>query len=103
MNDAITPAALPPSGRPTVADSEWQGMTLDELRRRRAAAMVRLEVCKAKLAMRYESMSGEVQRNGVRGLLFDAAQTSKLKKVDYLLLAFKAGRLIYNLLKTRRR
>ena len=73
----------------TVPDTQWRGLTLDELRKRRAKALMRREVGKVK-----------INDNGIRGLMFSNKAISNLKAADYVFLGWKIARLF---IKARRR
>ena len=73
---------------------EWKGLTLEELRFRRAMALVRCQLSREAMV---EDVKEQVNTNGVRSLLFSNKTTMRLKKVDMLLLGFKAARTIYGL------
>ncbi len=76
---------------------EWKGLTLEELRFRRAMALVRCQLSREAMQTSVEDVKEQVNTNGVRSLLFTNKTTMRLKKVDMLLLGFKAARTIYSL------
>jgi hypothetical protein len=78
-------------------DENWSGMTLDELRYRRALSLVKLEAGKGKMANTVDALRNHVSDNGIRGLLFSNNMLHQLKTVDYLILGFKASRLLARL------
>ena len=76
---------------------EWKGMTIDELRLRRAVALVRKEMGKERMAVTVEGLKGRVADNGVRGLLFNDKTITGLKTADYVLLGWKLARSLLKL------
>ena len=62
---------------------EWQGMTLEQLRRARARALVRREVGRTTMQYSIDDMKSSVANNGVRALMFRPGTVSSLKTVDY--------------------
>ena len=101
MNDnkdnGSLPVALPD------ASGEWQGMTLEQLRRARARALVRREVGRATMQYSIDDMKTNVANNGVRALMFSPGTVSSLKTADYVLLGFKLTRWLMGLRNDRRR
>ncbi len=83
-----------------VPDSEWNGLTLDELRKRRAKALLRREVGKVKVNAVLAGMRTRVNDNGLRGLMFSNKAINTLKAADY---AFLGWRIAKFFIKTRRR
>ena len=71
---------------------EWRGMTLDDLRRARAKALIRREVGRASLQYNVEGVRSNVANNGWRALMFSPSTIGRLKTADYVLLGFKAFR-----------
>ena len=84
----------------TVPDTQWRGLTLDELRKRRAKALLRREVGKVKVNAVLARMRTRVNDNGLRGLMFSNKAISNLKAADYVFLGWKIARLF---IKARRR
>jgi len=82
---------------------EWNGCTLEELKRRRVVALVRRELGREKLAYNVGEIKGNVAANGVRGLLFSKSTVAKLKTADYLLLGWKIARGLLMLRNRKRR
>lgn len=82
---------------------EWQGMTLEQLRRARARALVRREVGRTTMQYSIDDMKSSVANNGVRALMFRPGTVSSLKTVDYVLLGFKLSRWLLGLRNNRRR
>jgi len=82
---------------------QWRGMTLSELQRARAKALVRREVERANMMNSIDGVRTNVASNGVRGLMFNASEVSHLKTADYLLLGFKLSRWLMNLRNKKRR
>ena len=83
--------------------SEWKGMTLEQLRRARAKALVRREVGRATMQYSIDDMKTNVANNGVRALMFSPGTVSSLKTADYVLLGFKLTRWLMGLRNNRRR
>ena len=84
----------------TVLDTQWRGLTLDELRKRRAKALLRREVGKVKINAALGNVRTRVNDNGIRGLMFSNKAISNLKAADYVFLGWKIARLF---IKARRR
>ncbi|MCF0182506.1 MAG: hypothetical protein HUK11_09715 [Muribaculaceae bacterium] len=82
------------TGAPT---KEWQGMTLDELRQRRAIALVHRELSRERFALKVEEARHKVETNGVRGVLFKSTTITKLKTADYVLLGWRLARGLFKL------
>ena len=101
MNDnkenATLPVAIPD------ASDDWQGMTLEQLRRARARALVRREVGRATMQYNIDGMKNSVAENGVHALMFSPGTVSSLKTADYVLLGFKLTRWLMGLRNSRRR
>ena len=57
---------------PSINDEsgDWQGMTLEQLRRARAKALVRREVGRATMQYSIDNVKDNVSNNGVRALMF---------------------------------
>lgn len=91
-NNPLPPANVEAAA--PVAEPEWNGYTIDELQRLRAKALVKRELGRMQLLGMASNMQQSVQNNGMRGLLFNKNQVLGLKKADYMLLAFKATRLL---------
>lgn len=85
------------------APNDWRGMTLEELRRARAKALVRREVGRASVQYNLDSVRTNVASNGVRALMFSPGTVSHLKTADYLLLGFKLTRWLMGMRNNRRR
>ena len=85
------------------ASGEWQGMTLEQLRRARARALVRREVGRATMQYSIDDMKANVASNGMRALMFSPGTVSSLKAADYVLLGFKITRWLMGLRNNRRR
>ncbi len=104
-NDTIQPtnppATLPPSTN--TQQQEWKGLTIDELKMRRAKQLVLREVNRASLNYQFANMRENVSQNGVRGLLFSDNAITGLKKADYAFLGYKALALLIKLYTRRRR
>lgn len=83
---------------------EWKGLTLEELKKRRAKWLVKRELSRMSMAHQYQSTRENVSQNGLRGLLFSSGEVAMLKKTDYFYLGFKAiNALIKLYLKRKRR
>ena len=83
--------------------AQWNGLTMDALRMRRAKMLVRREVKRATLIHQLETKRDEVSRNGVRSLLFTPSTVAGLKKADYAFLGYKAIMLLVRLYTRRKR
>lgn len=90
---------------PSINDEQedWQGMTLEQLRRARAKALVRREVGRATMQYSIDNVKDNVSNNGVRALMFSPGTVSHLKTADYVLLGFKLVRWLMGLRNDRRR
>ena len=82
---------------------EWQGMTLEQLRRARAKALVRREVGRATIQYNLDNVKDNVENNGIRALMFSPSTVSSLKTADYVLLGFKLMRWVMGLKNNNRR
>ena len=91
-----------PVATPDAPDS-WRGMTLEELRRARAKALVRREVGRASMQYSIDGLKSNVESNGVRALMFSPGTVSHLKTADYVLLGFRIARWLASARSTRRR
>ncbi len=98
-NNNIDNTALPIND----ADTEWKGMTIDQLRRARARALVRREVGRATMQYSLDNVKDNVQSNGVRALMFSPGTVSGLKTADYALLGFKIMKWVLGVRNNRRR
>ena len=87
----------------TDQSGEWQGMTLEQLRRARAKALVRREVGRASMQYSLDNVKDNVSNNGIRALMFSSDTVSHLKTADYVLLGFRLARWILSLRGNRRR
>ena len=83
--------------------AEWQGMTLEQLRRARAKALVRREVGRATMQYSLDNVKDNVSSNGIRALMFSPDTVSHLKTADYVLLGFKLTRWLMGLRSDNRR
>ena len=93
----INGAALPDES------GEWKGMTIEQLRRARAKALVRREVGRATMQYSLDNVKDNVQSNGVRALMFSPSTVSSLKTADYVLLGFRLTRWLMGRRNNRRR
>ena len=82
---------------------EWKGLTIDELKMRRAKSLVVREINRTSLAYQFNNARDNVSQNGIRGLLFSDNTIVGLKKADYLLLGAKAIGLLLKLYSRRKR
>lgn len=82
---------------------EWQGMTLEQLRRARAKALIRREVGRATIQYNLDNVKDNVSSNGIRALMFSSDTVSHLKTADYVLLGFRLTRWLMGLRNNRRR
>lgn len=99
-----TPYSPPVVQVVTAQASDWKGLTLEELQKRRAKSLVRREVSRVSIAHQYQSTRENVSQNGVRGLLFSSGEVAMLKKTDYFYLGYKALNALVKLyLKHKRR
>ena len=92
--------ALPPA---KANQSEWKGLTMDELKMRRAKSLVLREVNRANMAYQLNNARDNVSQNGIRGLLFSNNTITGLKKADYLFIGAKAIGLVLKLYARRKR
>lgn len=76
---------------------QWNGLTMDELKMRRAKSLVMREVSRAGIMHQLNTTRDNVSQNGVRALLFSDNTIAGLKKADYLLLGAKAATLLLRL------
>ena len=97
INTNINDGALPDES------GEWQGMTLDQLRRARAKALVRREVGRATMQYSLDNVKDNVSNNGVRALMFSPGTVSHLKTADYVLLGFRLTRWLMGMRSDNRR
>ncbi|MBO4723601.1 MAG: hypothetical protein J5629_11845 [Muribaculaceae bacterium] len=84
-------------------ESDWKGLTLEELQRRRAKWLIKREVSRMSMAHQYESTRENVSQNGVRALMFNTGEVAMLKKTDYFYLGYKALRAFVKLYIKRKR
>ncbi len=90
------PTAVPEPASPA-ADPVWDGLTLEQLRFRRAMALVRREVGRERMNGLLSNVKSGVRRDGVRSLMFSSNTVKGLRWVDYALLGFKSFRLLSRL------
>ena len=74
------------------APDDWNGMTLEELRRARAKALIRREVGRATMQYSLDGVKSNVASNGMRALLFNSNTVTSLTTVDYVFLGFRLMR-----------
>ena len=77
--------------------------TLEELRYRRALALVRRELGRSQLNASVNNMKTRVSDNGIRGFMGDNSFLKKMKTADYLLLGFKLSNALYKLWRKKKR
>ena len=97
---------LPPTTVPTTTSTqqkEWKGLTMDELKMRRAKSLVLREVNRANLSYQFNNARDNVSQNGIRGLLFSNNTITGLKKADYLFLGAKAIGILLRLYSRRKK
>ncbi len=70
----------------------WQGLTLEQLRYRRALSAVKLEAGKERITNFMGDTKEKVEKGGLRGLLFSNKMVGRLKWVDYLILGYQVTR-----------
>lgn len=87
-NEAIELAAK------TTPQPDWKGYTIDELRRRRAKALIKRELARVKFTHEVGSVQQRAKQHGMRGLLFNNNTVAGLNKADYAFLGIKALRLL---------
>ena len=63
--------------------NQWKGYTLEELRMKRAKALIMTEVSKSQLLSAYEMAKSKTNSHGVRALLFNNNVLKGLKTTDY--------------------
>ena len=106
MNNETLTNSIPPVAMAAANDTpqqQWKGLTMDELRMRRAKQLVIREVNRASLNYKLSSMRNNVSQNGVRGVLFNNSTITGLKKADYASLGYKAVALLVKIFVRRRR
>lgn len=106
MNNTQQPPVNPASAVTTSQapqQQDWKGLTIDELKMRRAKSLVLREVNRASLSHQFSNARDTVSQNGIRGLLFNDNTIVGLKKADYLFLGAKAIGLILKLYSKRKR
>lgn len=74
-----------------------RGMTLEELRTKRAKALIMSEVTKAQLLSSYNVMKSKNGNHGIRAFLFSNSVVKSLKTADYIFLGAKAAMLGFRL------
>lgn len=97
---------LPTTAVPTTTSTqqkEWKGLTMDELKMRRAKSLVLREVNRANLSYQFNNARDNVSQNGIRGLLFSNNTITGLKKADYLFLGAKAIGILLRLYSRRKK
>lgn len=79
--------------------NDWKGYTLEELKMKRAKALVLSEVSKAQLLAAYEVAKDKTNSHGLRAWLFGGEVLKGLKFTDYLMFSAKAAMLGFKLWK----
>lgn len=102
-NQGQSPQPIIPAATPSTQQQEWKGLTLDELKMRRAKSLILREVNRANIAHQFSNARDNVSQNGIRGILFNNSTRVGLKKADYAFLGFKAIGLLLKLYNRRRR
>lgn len=103
MNNSMHPTTTLPSAGGDTREQEWKGLTIDELKMRRAKALVLREVNRASVTHQFANMRENVSNNGVRGLIFKQSTVAGLKKADYAFIGAKAIALLVRLYLRRKR
>ena len=92
--NGITPATN------QVAEPEWDGYTLEQLRFQRALALIKLENEKAKLTQKANNQlaqfKSQTTAKGLTGNIFKLV-SGRLKWVDYALIAFNVAKFVTRL------
>lgn len=83
MDNSMLPMATPD------APDDWRGMTIEELRRARAKALIRREVSRASMQYNIDGVRSNVASNGMRALMFSPDMVSRLNTADYVVLGFR--------------
>lgn len=100
MSNEMPQTSNPPATLPASTSNEqqqWKGLTIDELKMRRAKQLVLREVNRASLSYQLNNVRDNVSQNGIRGLLFSDNAITGLKKADYAFLGYKAIALLIKL------
>ena len=100
MSNEMPQTSNPPATLPASTGNEqqqWKGLTIDELKMRRAKQLVLREVNRASLSYQLNNVRDNVSQNGIRGLLFSDNAITGLKKADYAFLGYKAIALLIKL------
>lgn len=98
MNETDNTAMTVPAS--ASASATWKGLSLEQLRMRRAKALVRREVGKVKMNAALDGMKTRVSDNGIRGLMYSDKTLGRLKTADFVFLGWKIAQLFF---KARRR
>lgn len=85
------------------AAKQWNGYTLEELKLKRAMALVRAQVGKEKLGILFDGTKERVADNGLRGLLFNDSTINNLRTADYLLMGFKLANSMFKFWRKNKR
>lgn len=80
-----------------------QGLDFNELKYRRAAALIKLEVSKAQLSNSFERLREHTRSQGLRGLMVNNVLSLKrLRIADYVFLGYKLSNLLYRMWRRRK-
>lgn len=90
---------LPPY--PQTPDSDWAGLTLDEIRMRRALVQARMEIQKYKLNAQIEGMRERTPLFGGSSSLFSRL-TGALSFAEYAFLAVRLFRMVSPIFKKKK-
>ena len=78
----------------TAPQPDWKGYTIDELRRRRAKALIKRELTRVKFTNEVGSIQQRAKQHGMRGLLFNNKTVAGLNRTDYIYMGYRALRLL---------
>ena len=80
------------------AKQEWRGYTIDELKYRRAVALVKLEMQKGRLAESFKAATGSLAETKIAPARYKGQTVyRKLKYFNYLIIGYKSVRTAINL------
>lgn len=78
-------------------NDEWNGYSLEELKKRRIIAYVHRELGREKLLSNVVLMKEGITNNGIKGLIFNNKELTTLKTADYFLMGWKAIKMFIKL------
>lgn len=81
---------------------DFNGYTLDQLRYKRAQALLKLEIDKTQLLLSLNQMKNRANDHGMRGLLFRNDIIKQLRVADYVMAGFKLVKWYYLLRRKHR-